>query len=50
MEVLTRWRRLVAKALFPDPVQELRDIIADPEMPITQDFLKRLLAHIETLR
>lgn len=33
-----------------DVVQELRDIIADPEMPITQDFLKRLLAHIETLR
>lgn len=28
-------------------VEELRDVIADPDMPITQDFLKRLLAALE---
>lgn len=30
-----------------DLLQELRDLIADPELPITQDFLKRLLAALE---
>ncbi len=32
---------------LPDIVEELREIIADPELPITQDFLKLLLAALE---
>lgn len=28
-------------------VEELRDLIADPDTPITQDFLQRLLAALE---